>query len=175
MIPPILGLDPSLRATGLALPDGELVTIKTPSCSTLGDRIERVRHIVGRVGVQAKIGALIVTEGPAFGMNNAATHELAGLWWALVVRLSEQGNQCVVLAPGQLKKLATGRGNATKADMRMALYQRAGLDVSDDNQVDAFWLREAGRQQLGHPDALTLPAVQRDVLDNVAWPEGIGQ
>ena len=173
---PVVGLDPSLRATGLALPDGELLTITTPACKKgcpLDERIERMRHIVGRVGVRVKIGCLVVIEGPAFGMNNKATHELAGLWWALVVRLAEQGNRIAVLSPGQLKKFATGNGNATKADMRMALYQRAGLDVSDDNQVDAFWLREAGRQQLGHPDALTLPAVQRDVLSKVTWPEGV--
>ena len=174
MIPPILGLDPSLRATGLALPDGELVTIQTPSCATLDDKVERVRHIVGHVGVAAKIGALIVIEGPAFGMNNAATHELAGLWWALVVRLSEQGNQVAVVGPGTLKKFATGNGAAKKPDLRMALYRRAGVDVADDNQVDAAWLREAGRQHLGHPDALNLPAVQRDALAKVTWPEGIG-
>lgn len=170
---PVVGLDPSLRATGLALPDGELLTITTPSCSTLDDKIERVRHIVGKVGVRARIGALVVIEGPAFGMSNKATHELAGLWWALVVRLAEQGNQIAVMSPGQLKKFATGNGNAKKPDMRMALYQRAGLDVADDNQVDAYWLRQAGLVRQGHPDALSLPKPQIAVLDGIAWPEGI--
>jgi len=170
---PVVGLDPSLRATGLALPDGELLTITTPSCSTLDDRIERVRHVVGKVGVRAHVGSLVVIEGPAFGMNNKATHELAGLWWALVVRLAEQGNQIAVLSPGQLKKFATGNGNAKKPDMRMALYQRAGLDIRSDDEVDAFWLRQAGLVRQGHPDALSLPKVQTAVLDSIAWPEGI--
>ena len=173
MMPAILGLDPSLRATGLALPDGELVTVKTPSCATPGDKVERVRHIVGHVGVAAKIGALIVIEGPAFGMNNAATHELAGLWWALVVRLAEQGNQIAVLSPGQLKKFATGSGRASKPDMAVAMFERAQLKAADDNQVDAFWLRQAGLVRQGHPDALSLPKTQTAVLDNIAWPEGI--
>ena len=170
---PVVGLDPSLRATGLALPDGELLTITTPSCSTLDDRIERIRHVVGKVGVRARIDALVVIEGPAFGMNNKATHELAGLWWALVVRLAEQGNQIAVMAPGQLKKFATGSGNAKKPDMRMALYQRAGLDIRSDDEVDAFWLRQAGLVRQGHPDALSLPKTQTAVLDGIAWPEGI--
>lgn len=170
---PVVGLDPSLRATGLALPDGELLTITTPSCSTLDDRIERIRHIFGKVGVRARIGALVVIEGPAFGMNNKATHELAGLWWSLVVRLAEQGNQIAVLSPGQLKKFATGRGNAKKPDLRMALYQRAGLDVRSDDEVDAFWLRQAGLVRQGHPDALALPKTHTAVLDGIAWPEGI--
>ena len=170
---PVVGLDPSLRATGLALPDGELLTITTPSCSTLDDKIERVWHVVGKVGVRARIGALVVIEGPAFGMNNKATHELAGLWWALVVRLAEQGNQIAVMSPGQLKKFATGNGNAKKPDMRMALYQRAGLDIRSDDEVDAFWLRQAGLVRQGHPDALSLPKTQTAVLDSIAWPEGI--
>lgn len=170
---PVVGLDPSLRATGLALPDGELLTIATPSCSTLDDRIERIRHIFGQVGVRAGIGALVVIEGPAFGMNNKATHELAGLWWALVVRLAEQGNQVAVMSPGQLKKFATGRGNAKKPDLRMALYQRAGLDVRSDDEVDAFWLRQAGLVRTGHRDALSLPKTHTAVLDGIAWPEGI--
>ena len=171
---PVVGLDPSLRATGLALPDGELLTITTPSCSTLDDRIERVRHVVGKVGVRARIGAMVVIEGPAFGMNNKATHELAGLWWALVVRLAEQGNnQIAVMAPGQLKKFATGNGSAKKPDMRMALYQRAGLDIRSDDEVDALWLRQAGLVRQGHPDALSLPKTQTAVLDGIAWPEGM--
>ena len=170
---PVVGLDPSLRATGLALPDGELLTITTPSCSTLDDKIERVRHVVGKVGVRSRIAALVVIEGPAFGMNNKATHELAGLWWSLVVRLAEQGNQIAVMSPGQLKKFATGNGNAKKPDMRMALYQRAGLDIRSDDEVDAFWLRQAGLVRQGHPDALSLPKTQTAVLDSIAWPEGI--
>ena len=170
---PVVGLDPSLRATGLALPDGELLTITTPSCNTLDDKIERVQHVVGKVGVRARIGALVVIEGPAFGMNNKATHELAGLWWALVVRLAEQGNQIAVMSPGQLKKFATGNSNAKKPDMRMALYQRAGLDIRSDDEVDALWLRQAGLVRQGHPDALSLPKTQTAVLDSIAWPEGI--
>ena len=170
---PIVGLDPSLRATGLALPDGEMLTIKTPSCTTLDDRIERVRRVIGRVANRIDGGAMVVIEGPAFGMNNRATHELSGLWWSLVVRLTEQGNRLAVLSPGQLKKFATGKGNAPKPDMRMALYQRTGIDVADDNQVDAWWLRQAGQQRLDQLGALTLPKTQTAVLDGIAWPEGL--
>lgn len=170
---PVVGLDPSLRATGLALPDGELLTIKTPACNTLDDRIERIRHIFGQVGVRARIGALVVIEGPAFGMNNKATHELAGLWWSLVVRLAEQGNQVAVMSPGQLKKFATGSGRASKPDMAVAMFERARIKAADDNQVDAFWLRQAGLVRQGHPDALALPKTHTAVLDGIAWPEGI--
>lgn len=41
--------------------------------------------------------------------------------------------------PSQLKKWATGKGNADKSTMRKALEERL-FWVSDDNQVDAIWL-----------------------------------
>ena len=50
----------------------------------------------------------------------------------------------VTIAPATLKKYATGKGNATKADMRMAWFQRTGEDVRDDDAVDALWLRQIG-------------------------------
>lgn len=170
MQPPVFGIDPSLRATGIAFPDGELRTLTTPSCSTLDDKIERHRHIVGRVAALVRIGALVVIEGPAPSFNNASTHELAGLWWGLVVRLAEQGNSVAVVGPSQLKKFATGKGNAPKPDLRMALYQRAGLDVQSDDQVDAYWLRQAGLHLAGDPSAIPLPKAQLQVLEKVSMP-----
>ena len=168
----VVGIDPSLRATGLALHDGELRTLSMPSVESadLDGKVARIRSITGKVAVAAGVGSMCVIEAPAFGMNNRATHELSGLWWSIVVRLIELGHEVVTIAPGQLKKLATGKGTAPKPDMRMALYQRAGLDVSDNNQVDAWWLRMAGLVHLGHPDALRLPQVNLAALDAVQWP-----
>lgn len=171
----VVGIDPSLRATGLALHDGELRTLSMPSVESayMDGKVARIRAIVGKVAVASGVGSLCVIEAPALGMNNRSTHELAGLWWSIVVRLIELGNEVVTITPGQLKKFATGKGNAPKPDMRMALYQRTGIDVADDNQVDAWWLRQAGQQRLDQLGALTLPKTQTAVLDGIAWPEGL--
>lgn len=167
----VVGLDPSLRATGLALPDGTLSTLTQASQATLPDRIARLRRILGQVTQRVPAGALVMIEGPAFGMGNKATHELGGLWWALVVRLAEMECTPVVVAPTQLKKLATGRGTGvSKADMRVALLHRTSVDLRDDNQVDAWWLREAGRQLTGHPDALALPKVNLEAIASLEMP-----
>lgn len=171
----VVGLDPSLRASGLALPDGSLQTIRNESASDLPDRVERLRRIVGEVGHAVGTGRLVIIEGPAFGLGNNSTHELGGLWWALCVRLAELGNRIVVVTPPQLKKLATGKGNATKADMRVSWLRRTGADVADDNQCDAAWLRQAGLHLLGSPDAVPLPKVHLDALTLVELPEGVAR
>lgn len=51
-----------------------------------------------------------------------------------------------------------------------ALYKRSGIDVPDDNQVDATWLRQMGLAHLGDPDAVPLPQTHLSALDKVAWP-----
>ncbi|MCX4468742.1 hypothetical protein OOK41_00150 [Micromonospora sp. NBC_01655] len=68
-----------------------------------------------------------------------------------------------------MKKYATGRGNAGKPEMAVALYKRAGRELADDNQVDAWWLRAAGLDHLGHPPA-DMPKNHRAALDAVRWP-----
>jgi Holliday junction resolvasome RuvABC endonuclease subunit len=40
---------------------------------------------------------------------------------------------------GTIKKAATGKGNASKADM-IAAAKRAGCFTEDDNEADAFWI-----------------------------------
>jgi hypothetical protein len=70
-----------------------------------------------------------------------------------------------------VKKYATGRGNATKTDMAVALAKRAdGYELRDDNQVDAWWLGAMGRDHLGVP-YVAMPATHRAALDKVTWPE----
>lgn len=161
----IVGLDPSLSSTGIALGPGldahTIVTKPGDYGTTVAGRAARVTAIARRVIDLTEPGALVVIESPGFSRGaEPGAHLRAGLWWLLIVELFDQGCEVIEVAPTTLKKFATGRGNADKADMRMALYQRAGLDLRDDNQVDAWWLREVGLQLAGHPDALTLPKPQ---------------
>ncbi|NUU22891.1 MAG: Holliday junction endonuclease [Streptomycetaceae bacterium] len=147
--PYVVGLDLSLTATGVADINGT----RTIKCGDLRgcDRFSWiVSDIFGDGTVQA--ADLVVIEGPAYSRAlGAGHHEAAGLWWHIVYRLTAHGVPYAVVPPTSLKKYTTGKGNATKPDMRMALFQRAGLDLRDDNQVDAWWLRAAGLDHLGSP------------------------
>ena len=155
---PVVGLDPSLTGLGLATPDG-LSTISSKAAGdTVAARVERLVTMADTVALLIPESSLVVIEGPAYSRQLGAGHHLsAGLWWVLAVELTHRGHDVIEVPPTSLKKFATGKGNATKPDIRMALYQRAGLDVRDDNQADAYFLRQVGLHLVGDPDALPLP------------------
>ncbi|MEV4458494.1 hypothetical protein [Microbispora sp. NPDC049633] len=166
--PSVVGLDLSLTGTGMSRDDG----LERIRCGDLRgcDRFSWIaEHIFG--DGQTHTADLVVVEGPAYSRAlQAGHHEAAGLWWHIIYRLDFSDVPYAVVPPSVLKKYATGKGNATKPDMRMALFQRFEIDERDDNKVDAFWLRAMGMERLGAP-LVELPKAQREALGKVSWPE----
>jgi Holliday junction resolvasome RuvABC endonuclease subunit len=165
----VVGLDPSLTGTGVAVGLALTSTITTkPTDPAIVARLARLRHIVAAVLRVVPAGALVVIEGPSFGREQPGlAHLRAGLWWTLVNDLAASGCTVLEVPPKTLKKFATGSGTASKSDMRMALFKRLGVDNPDDNQVDAIWLREAGLHLVGDPDAIALPKPQLAVIEGL--------
>jgi Holliday junction resolvasome RuvABC endonuclease subunit len=169
--PRVIGLDLSLTGTGIAYHDGEMTTVTTKT-SDRDSRllaIEWAIHIaIGTEVDGPPVADLAVIEDlPTHAHGSGITGMVQGVARTVLLKATVP----YALIPGAtLKKYATGRGNATKADMRMALFQRAGIDERDDNRVDAWWLRAAGLEHLGHP-IVDLPKAQREALAKVAWPE----
>jgi Holliday junction resolvasome RuvABC endonuclease subunit len=166
----VLALDLSITATGIALPDGTLDTIRPPY---LGDR--RLDDIATRIE-QAAINTTPDLSDLLVVIEDLPTHARAAgitgmVHGAVRLTLIHWDISYFTVPPATLKKYATGRGNAPKPDMRMALYKRTGQDVPDDNQVDAAWLRHLALDLAGQPE-ITLPANQRAVLNKLALPTG---
>ncbi len=175
MTPRVVGIDLSLTATGIAESDGQTRTIRTGPGDHLADQHDRLAFIVREVWASVVVATkpqtadLVVIEGPSYNSTGAGSWDRAGLWWLVVASLLDEGVPVAVVPPSVLKRYATGKGNATKADMRMAMFKRTGLDERDDNRVDAWWLRAMGLDHLGHAP-VELPQAQRDGLAKVAWP-----
>jgi Holliday junction resolvasome RuvABC endonuclease subunit len=161
----VIGLDLSITATGIALPDG---TTRTIASKAKGDaRLTDICIEVAKAAADEDVALVVIEELPPIRANSLA---LTGMVQGVVrLLLMELNLPYALVPPASLKKYATGRGNATKPDMRMALFQRAQLDLRDDNQVDAWWLRAAGLDHLGAPP-VALPAAQRAALNNITWP-----
>lgn len=159
----VVGLDPSMTATGIAAADGQLSVVGGDS--KLGD--ERLCRIADAVALAVAEADLVVIELLPQHMKAAG---ITGMVHGVIrLTLLNAGVPYVHLSPATVKKYATGRGTADKSDMRMALYQRAGIDERNDNKVDAWWLRAAGLDYYGEP-IVTMPKTNRDALTKADWP-----
>lgn len=150
----ILGEDGSINAfeqkfkdlQGIARVDAFLRFI-----DTLCDGYNDIGHIAG-----------VCIEG--YGYANA--HTLATLVEVGTgVRLGLHVNNItpIVVAPNTLKKFATGKGNAKKDQIMLAVYKRWGYDSKTNNIADAFVLAKiAERLFFDQPDEI--PAYQQEVL-----------
>jgi Holliday junction resolvasome RuvABC endonuclease subunit len=164
----VLGLDLSITATGVAYPDGQLHTV---SSRRTGDhRLLVVRGMVLEAIEHGHVDLAVIEDLPTHAHGAGITGMVHGVVRA---ELLSHDVPYALITPATLKKYATGKGNATKPDMRMACYQRASLDIRDDNQTDAWWLRAAGLDHYGHP-VVQVPQSHRAALAKVAWPNLIG-
>ena len=158
--PRVLGLDLSITATGVAMPEGSVTTWRHKA--DLGDRrLVAIHHSLYEAVAFDDLALVVIEDLPV----NARAGGVTGMVQGVVRRLLlDQGVPYLLVPPATLKKYATGRGNATKDDMRMEFYKRAGLDLRDNNQVDAAFLRLAGLDLLGSPE-IVMPASHRTALD----------
>lgn len=168
----VIGIDASLTATAVADHDG--VQVYGGEDSKLGDvRLSRIYDgITDHLRRVDSATTLVVMEDlPIHAKAAGVTGMAQG-----VVRLALTRHQMrpVLVAAATLKAYATGSGSASKPDMRMELYKRTGLDLADDNKVDAWWLRQAGLDIVDHPSAISLPKHHRSRLGKVSWPNGLG-
>lgn len=164
----VLGLDLSLTASGIACAAGP----RTFKPFTKG--VQRLADV--RICVDAELethkDVVAIIEGYSFGSRNGG-ERLGELGGVIRLLLWSHDTPFVEIPPNTLKKYATGKGVATKPDMRMAMFKRAGIDEADDNAVDAWWLRQMGLSHYApsHPDCVPMPASHVEALDKIDWPE----
>lgn len=168
----VIGIDPSL--TACAVDDGDEIRVYGGD-SRFGDvRLETIyaavlHHIRRSEHDPADILA-VMEDLPTHAKGAGITGMVQG-----VIRLAliqERVSYALVVA-STLKAYATGSGRAEKIDMRMERYKRTGVDERNDNRNDAWWLRQAGLDAIGHPDAIELPKAHRERLHKVRWPRGV--
>ena len=141
---PVMGIDASLSNTGIAVvQDGQLDAYSLEPKKLRGsERLvwfrDRFTETVRRADPE-----VVVIEGYAFGakMMREAMGELGGV---LRVVLHDIGVPYVVMPPTSLKLFVTGKGNGPKDNMSKEIYKRFGVDLTDNNQIDAAGLAIMG-------------------------------
>jgi crossover junction endodeoxyribonuclease RuvC len=166
---PVVGLDPSLTSTGLAIvtpvlgrPPHVLVqTIKTVGKAQAPwyERGLRISHIADKVGIAVPDGAMVVMESPAYAAASTSGHDRSGLWWEMYGVLADKRCAIVTAAPQQRMMYATGKGRADKDTVLAATVRRyADIDVSGNDIADAVIFAAMGARLLGAPIDGSMPA-----------------
>lgn len=179
----VVGIDPSLTATGLAvLENGEPRMLSTfgrtlHDQAGYGQRAARMTYTVTNVlRAVPRDAELVVIEGMSYDSNLPGHHDVVGLWWHLMTHLFARGAAIAVVPPSTLKVWATGKAGKTadkQAMLAAAQLHFPDLTVRNADQADALHCASLGAARLGHE--LPFPAERRHRynVDAVAWPDGL--
>lgn len=175
----IIAIDPSFTRTGLTIIQGgqvstKSIVVKAKPKADIHQKCNRIDSIV--LAVLDEIRYLrdveaVAIEGPAFGNNNAGTHYLAGLWWALVtnVRTYAQGVPMIVVQPTSLKMFATGKGNADKDAVMLETARRYAelCTVENNDQADSLVLAAIAHYKVTGELLVDLPESHTRALEKI--------
>jgi Holliday junction resolvasome RuvABC endonuclease subunit len=156
-----VGLDLSLTAAGIATRDGNAYVLRSKRRG-----VARLIEICDHVRDLVQLDDLAIIEGYSMSSRGSAVHGLAELGGVVRVMLTLADVAYVVVPPAKLKRYATGKGNADKASVLKAAWQRLGYDGTDHNEADALWLRAIGFELLGAP-LLAMPVAHRQALNGL--------
>ncbi len=144
----ILGLDPANRC-GWAHTNGKsgVWMLNTSGTEHDGNRLVRLeRNIIEaheRFGVDR-----VAFELAAYGSPHLATKQFHNALRGIIIMTAAKiGATYEQFEPTTIKKFATDNGRALKPDMVRACKTFLNLDITDEDEADAIWVRELAKQR----------------------------
>lgn len=185
----IVGIDPSLTSTGVAVIDtSDVLDVHTATITSAPSGpspLERLTRISGLVdGVIAAAGPAldinttaprrVVIEAPAYSSRSGSQHDRSGLWWVLVDFARASGALLLEVPPTTRAKYAAGRGNAGKDEVLLAVERRyPHVGIAGNDQADALALAAIGARLAGCPiEPHDPPKSHLDALSRLDVPKG---
>lgn len=171
----VIGIDPSMTATGLCAWHGTTSTIKTVA-KQRDNRLRVINRAVSKTafprGMHVVPVDLAVVEMPSPGLKGSAILSLHMVQAAVRMALMDAGVPYVTVLPQYVKAYA-GWARNDKEAMARAAYETDGSVFEDDNQCDAWWLRQMAMDHYGllRLGTRRVSATQRAWLDKVVWPD----
>jgi len=163
-----LGIDLSLTGTGLVVLDEDKLIYSEcfkPKNKSGSRRLVEIRCKISKT-LKEYAPALVCLEGYSFRSRGRAVFqigELGGIVRVLLYEsdlhgsdLYESGIKWLEIAPSQVKKFATGKGNSGKDLILQQVYKRWGQEFETSDEADAFVLAKIGTILLGHKEKLTV-------------------
>ena len=157
----VIGIDPSLTSTGLAMRDraGRLKSYALGDSNLRGEaRLLFLRNAVDK-HLDRMCPDLVVYEGYALGFRGKsnALFSLGELGGVLKLLILERGLDILLVPPNNLKLFATGKGNSDKEHVSLALENSLGVKFSTSDQYDAAGLLWMGETYLDAAAKKALP------------------
>lgn len=141
----VLGIDPSLTSTGYAIGDGRMVTTGTikPKKLTGPERLLFIQAAIENMLDERDI-SLVAYEGYAMGRFAGRSFDLGELGGVLKTTIYRRKIPLLLVPPTSLKLFATGKGNADKDQVKVAMSQDRGQLFTSDDEADAYALYRMG-------------------------------
>lgn len=143
----ILSIDPSLTSLGYAHTAGETVVVGSIQPKGLKglQRLEFLRSFVAQ-RLDDCNPVLVAYEGYAMGRfaGGGRLADLGELGGVLKMELFKRRIPILLIPPACLKLFATGKGNADKDKVRVAMAKLRGRLFANDDEADAYGLYRMG-------------------------------
>jgi len=150
----ILGIDPSLTSTGICVMSEHGNILSTKAITSYFTGVKRLKDFKEQIidicqyvaGLKEKTSVFI--EGYSFG-SIGRKEFIAELGGIIRLTLYEQELEFVDVPPTVLKKYITGKGNADKVAVGVAVMKQYGEGFDTTDQTDAFVLCQIGLAYFG--------------------------
>lgn len=166
----VVGIDLSMTSTGIASSRGWTRRIATKP-HQFPTTFDRLRDIKTRVLDCTRGADLVVVETLSMGSQTGQHLTRAGLWHLVMEAVDAADIPWAGVTPTAVKKYATGKGNAGKDEVLLAVARRfPDWEVTGNDEADALVLMAMGADYLGRP-VVDMPKAHRDAMKKVVWPD----
>ena len=157
-----VGLDLSTK-TGLVILDesGNVLTEKEITSKIKKDP-QRMIDLTEQVLSHLEKDDVIAIEGFSYGSRGKGIAFQFGYGYSVQIALYTNDFNYLIVTPSQVKKFATGKGNASKDNMILPIYKKWGYEHESDNVRDAFILAQIARAT---KTSTKLTKYQKEIID----------
>jgi crossover junction endodeoxyribonuclease RuvC len=178
---PVVGIDPSLTSTGLALVhlDGTVETRRIQSKgskdASWNERADRLGKLAMAITEPIAPGSLVVIESPSYASVSTSSHDRSGLWWHIFQRLRNMHEATIVpVTPAQRMTYAVGKGGGRGTDkdniLAATIRRYPDVDITGNDIADAVILAAIGARLVGSPLEASIPQANLKALAKLALP-----
>jgi crossover junction endodeoxyribonuclease RuvC len=178
----IVGIDPSLTSTGIAIihPGGDpevttkRVTSKGSKDATWYERGKRINDLAEQITDVLCRDSLVIIESPSYASVSTSSHDRSGLWWAIFEKATAWGSEVLPVTPAQRMTYAVGKGGGRGTDkdniLAAAIRRYPDVDITGNDIADAVILAAIGARLTGSPLEASLPAANLRALQKLELP-----